>query len=74
MNPIFKLLIFFFFFSVIVISGYRVYNHLNRKVKEAATAWGLLGYSLLMFVVFGLLVFGGIYLLILCYSTLAYEE
>jgi hypothetical protein len=58
-------------FVLISLGGYQLYKVLNNKIKEAQTGWQLAGFSVLLFLVFALLLVGGLYIFIELYAFLA---
>ncbi len=70
MQIVLKLLIFA---SVLVLSlwaGYFLYKKVNKLLKESQTGWQLLGYSVLLFVLLGILFTASLYFLVLMYVFL----
>ena len=71
MNNVLLSLLYLSVFIIISLAGFQLYKVLNNKIKEAQTGWGLAGYSMLLFVVFALLLTGGLYIFIELYAFLA---
>ena len=64
-------LLYLTLFFIISLGGYQLYKLINKKIKEAQTGWGLAGFTLLRFLVFSLLLIGGLYSFIELYAFLA---
>jgi len=71
MEGVYKFLITIAIAAFMLFGGYYSYIFLNRKIKESAGLLDLLFYSVLLFAAFGLIYFGGLYLMAKVYIFLS---
>lgn len=71
MGALYSMLVFLIVLGIVSVAGYVTYRYFNGRIIGSTTVWQLLCYSLLMIIANLVILFGGIWVLVVLYDYLA---